>query len=120
MSREITDLAWEPDGTCHVTFLETNDIRCEGAVAIRQTIRIAPTDQYAEGIQSIVDAARALLRDALADWSDSEPADVEIGGAIPSERPLESSLIGPELDDDTDAEGARNWAAIQAARDAGT
>lgn len=120
MSREITDLAFEPDGTIHVTFLETRDIRCAGAVAIRQTIRIAPTDQYADGIQAVADAARALIKDALADWSVSDPADVEIGMPVPLERPLddESQLLDELPDSELTEEQAqaRNWRAIEEAR----
>lgn len=118
MSREITDLAWEPDGTLHVTFLETRDIRCEGAVAIRQTARIVPTDQYADGIDAVKVAAQALLKDALSDWATSEPAELEIGAPVPTERTLADGVVieEREVPDDADSEAGRNWAAIEADR----
>ena len=118
MSREVSDIAFEPDGTCHVTFLETRDIRCEGAVALRQTIRIAPTDQYADGIQDVADAVQRLIKDALADWSVSDPADVEIGAPVPLERPLDGAATLPEPDEDDEAVARRNWEAIERAREA--
>lgn len=120
MSRDISYIAWEPDGTILVTFLESGDIRCEGHVALRQTIRIEPTNQYADGIQAVADAAHELIRDAIEDWKSSPAADDG------SERPLGTDpeldlLTRPHLaaesDEDEDSlSERRKWAAIEAAR----
>ena len=61
----ITDIGFEPDGTTIISYLGADDIRCEGAVAVRRQIRIVPTDQYGPDIEKLVGRARALLTDAL-------------------------------------------------------
>lgn len=115
MSREINDIGLEPDGTLYITFIDTRDIRVGGAVALRQTLRIAPTDDYAEGIQRVVDAAYRLLSDALADHAKSEPVSAEeleeLGG---STTPREERALVAE-DEDQDA-AIRNWKAIEESR----
>lgn len=102
----------EPDGTLYITYLDTRDIRCGGAVALRQTLRIAPSDAYVEGIQRVVDAAALLLADALADHAQSEPVDsstLEGLGAVP---PVPET----EVPDDDPSELDRNWASIEESR----
>ena len=108
------------DGTILISFLDTEDIRCEGHVAIRRTIRVEPSDQYAEGIQRVADAAQTLIADALDDWSGSSSI-----AAGPSERPLpaqsptelSAQSTGQDDEDEPDSLAERRkWAAIEAAR----
>lgn len=108
----ITDIGFEPDGTTIISYLGADDIRCEGAVAVRRQIRIVPTDQYGPDIEKLVGRARALLTDALEDWEESEPVPAEDLGP---ERPFESATPDQE-EDDEDGDGDRNWQAIEQAR----
>lgn len=109
--RQITDIAFEPDGTVIIAFIGADDIRCEGAVAVRRQVRIAPSDQYAPDVERLTARANALLNDALEDWGNSEAVPPEKLGLEPPvpERPFE--------DDDASAE--RNWSAIEEARSLG-
>lgn len=114
--RQFMAVQFEPDGSCIVVFIDTDEVRCEGAVALQQSVRIEPTDDYADGIDAVQSAVRLLVKDALGAWKDSEPYRPEDAVDAASERTLE---------DEEDLVAARNWRAIEESRmaprgDAGT
>ena len=112
MGREINDISFEPGGPVYVSFLDTTDIRCEGRVAVRQTVRIEGAE-YDEPVERVREAIRALLRDALGDWSESEPFDLTPLIEEAQERPLPAD---PEVEldeDELDSGDAARWEAIQ-------
>lgn len=113
--RRVTDIQFEPDGTAIVSFIDAGDIRCKGAVAVRRSVRIEPTEQYAPDIERLVGRANALVNDALDDWESSEPVPDELlGPPLPGqERPFEEAAGG---DDDEDAVVERNWQRIEESR----
>lgn len=122
--RQITDIAFEPDGTVIIAFIGADDIRCEGAVAVRRQVRIAPSDQYAPDVERLTARANALLNDALEDWSNSEAVPAELLGPLapgqqrPSEGDPMRQPVSIDLDDD-DASAERNMKAIEESRQNG-
>lgn len=118
MRRQVQDIAFEPDGAVIISFISADDIRCDGNVAVRRTMRIEPTDQYMPDIERLVGRANALLNDALEDWAGSDAVPDELlGPPVPGQEPPLAPT--PDDGDEDDANAERNMRAIEESRGGG-
>lgn len=117
--REVTDVSIDPTGTVYIVYLDSDDVRLEGVAALRHTLRLEPSEQYAEGVDAVLAAVNALLDDVLEDWRSSDPVPQRPLTApqppvegVPGQMGIDDYLG----DDDDDELSPRNWRAIETAQ----
>jgi hypothetical protein len=69
----ISSINLNPDGSLEIQYLDKEvDVKAIGAV-LMHSLLVPPTEDYADNIQSIRDAAGFLVADVTEDWDNLEP-----------------------------------------------